>query len=334
MKANAVVFTARDIVSYEEVTCPEPGPGDVVVRLRHSWISNGTEGSFLRGERIAGDTAYRPGDPSPFPLVAGYQKVGVLEHVGREVSGLEEGQMVFSTMSYVNDMFSDMGGHVSPAVTPAAQVWSLPQHIDPIAFSGLVLTQVGYNCGARPSLSIEDTAVVIGDGMVGLWAAQTLAWRGAKVVLAGRHQDRMMRFSEGYGRERVDVTQTDLPTYVAKHHPSGVQALVDTVGSVSAIKQLLPAMVRFGHIVSAGFYGTEDLLALQSYRDAELSIDLVSGWTRPRMDTTLELVAQGHIETLPLVTHRFPVSEATDAWRHIREKRDGALGVILDWEAI
>ena len=79
MQAKAVVFPGPNQVEVREVTCPDPGPGDVVVRVPHSWISNGTEGSFLRGERIAGDTAYREGDPWPFPIVAGYQKIGVVE---------------------------------------------------------------------------------------------------------------------------------------------------------------------------------------------------------------------------------------------------------------
>jgi threonine dehydrogenase-like Zn-dependent dehydrogenase len=77
MQAQAVVFPAPDTVEFRAVQVPDPGPGDVVVRVTHSWISNGTEGSFLRGERIAGDTPHRPGDPHPFPIVAGYQKIGV-----------------------------------------------------------------------------------------------------------------------------------------------------------------------------------------------------------------------------------------------------------------
>ena len=91
MKANAVVFTARNEVVYQEGDCPDPGADDIVVELTHSWISNGTEGSFLRGERIAGDTPYQDGDPDPFPIVAGYQKVGTVMSVGPEVDGFEVG---------------------------------------------------------------------------------------------------------------------------------------------------------------------------------------------------------------------------------------------------
>ncbi len=180
MQANAVVFTAPNTVAYQPVTCPEPGPRDAVVRLTHSWISNGTEGSFLRGERIAGDTPYRPGDPWPFPIIAGYQKIGVVEWVGAAINDLQVGEPLFAALGKVDGLFSTWGGQLSPSVCPREQIWKLPAGVEPLAFAGLVLTQVGYNCGARAPLAIGDGAVVIGDGMVGQWAAQTLAWRGGQ----------------------------------------------------------------------------------------------------------------------------------------------------------
>jgi len=95
VNAKAVVFTEPNTVAFQDVTCPDPGPGDAVVRVTRSWISNGTEGSFLRGERVQGDTAFRPGDPSPFPIVAGYQKIGVVEWVGSDINDLALGEVVF-----------------------------------------------------------------------------------------------------------------------------------------------------------------------------------------------------------------------------------------------
>ncbi|MBT5830988.1 MAG: hypothetical protein HOH77_12445, partial [Candidatus Latescibacteria bacterium] len=86
-----------------------------------------------------------------------------------------------------------------------------------------------------------------------------------------------------------------------------------------------------GHLVSAGFYGTKDALPLQPPRYKELSIDLVSGWWPDRMANTLDLIAQGHLDTLSLITHHFPVSQAADAWALIESKSEPVLGVILDW---
>jgi len=331
MQAKAVVFTAPSVVEYQTVTCPEPGPRDVVVRVTHSWISNGTEGSFLRGERIAGDTPYRPGDPWPFPIIAGYQKIGVAEWVGSEVTDIQVGETVFAALGKVEGMFSPWGGQVSPSVSPREQIWKLPPGVDPLAYSGLVLTQVGYNCGSRAPIAIGEGAIVIGDGMVGQWAAQTLAWRGANVLLVGRHADRLQRFPTGPSRHGVNMSETDWVATAQQLFPQGAQIAVDTVGSTQAIEQVMPLLRRYGHIISAGFYGVNDNIALQPLRNRELSVDLVSGWSKERMDATLQLIAAGYLQTLPLITHHFPVTQAADAWQLIRNKGESVLGVILDW---
>jgi 2-desacetyl-2-hydroxyethyl bacteriochlorophyllide A dehydrogenase len=330
-RAHAVVFVAPGTVEYREVHCPEPDPGDVVVRVTHSWISNGTEGSYLRGERIAGDTPYRPGDPWPFPIVPGYQKTGVVEWVGAEVTDIAVGETVFAAMGKVEGMFAPHGGHVSPSVSPRSHVWKLPQGIDPLAFSGLVLTQVGYNCGVRVPVRVGGGAIVLGDGMVGQWAAQTLAWRGARVVMLGHHPDRLRRLAPGPMRHTVNTTEPGWMEAAQGLLPAGAQVVVDTVGSIEALEALLPLLNRYGHVISAGFYGTDDRLALQPLRYGERSVDLVSGWQMERMNATRELIAAGYLETLPLITHHFAANRAADAWKLIREKSEPVLGVILDW---
>ena len=267
MQAKAVVFTRANQVEVCDVQCPEPGPDDVVLRLTHSWISNGTEGSFLRGERIAGDTPRYAGDPDPFPIVAGYQKIGVVEWVGAAVHDLSVGETVFAATSKVNGMFSPRAGHLSPAVTPRDQIWKLPAAIDPLAFAGLVLTQVGYNCGTRAALGLGQGALVFGDGLVGQWAAQTLAWLGGDVVLVGHHPDRLARFPQTPYTHRINQHETDWRSAVAQLLPQGVQVAVDSVGSIALIEELLTTVQRGGHIVSAGFYGTADQLALQPLRN-------------------------------------------------------------------
>src|SRR3954468_15965174 len=105
MRAHAAVAVAPWKVEYREVETPEPGPQDVVVQLLHSWISNGTEGSFVRGERIAGDTPRSDSDPLPFPHVPGYQKVGIVSAAGAAVTRCVPGDTVFATVSKVSGMY-------------------------------------------------------------------------------------------------------------------------------------------------------------------------------------------------------------------------------------
>ncbi|MDQ3815274.1 MAG: zinc-binding dehydrogenase [Armatimonadota bacterium] len=332
MQAQAVVATEPNRMAFQTIEQPEPAAADVVVRLRHSWISNGTEGSFVRGERIAGDTPRAASDPLPFPHVPGYQKVGVVEWVGAEVPGLQCGDAVFATVSRVAGMFYPYGGHVSPAITHHSQIWKLPHHVNPVAASGLVLTQVGYNVGSRPPVQPGDAVVVIGDGLVGHWAAQTFQHRGARVLLVGRHDERLSRFTTKSGDRLVHAQREDALIAAREWAPQGVQAVADTAGSIASIEALYPVLRRGGHIVSAGFYGPHGAIDIQRMRNLELALHAPAGWTTERMDATLELLASGVLQTEHLITHRFAAAEASDAFELILSRREPFLGVVLDWD--
>ncbi len=327
----AIVATGIGRVAFEAISVPEPGPDDVTVRVTHSWISNGTEGSFVRGERIGGDTARNEGDPLPFPHVPGYQKVGIVEGIGANVTHVAAGDMVFATVSQVEGMFTPYGGHVSPAVTHKSQVWKLPQDVDPTSASGLVLTQVGFNVGQCPKLREGDAAVVIGDGMVGHWAAQTLQHRGARVLMLGKHTERLELFAARSQDRLVNVREEDAVEAVRDWAGRSVQVVADTVGSLSTVESLFPLMRRFSEFVSAGFYGHAGKLDIQRMRDYEMTLRAPSGWTSERIASTLELLRQGVLTTLPLITHRFPVALADKAFDLILSRREPVLGVILDW---
>ncbi|NBC18700.1 MAG: zinc-binding dehydrogenase [Bacteroidetes bacterium] len=260
--------------------------------------------------------------------MAGYQKIGVVERTGAGVDDLAVGETVFATIGMVEGMHHDYAGHVSPSVGPRSEVFKLPPNADPLAFAGLVLAQVGYNSGTRPPVAPGDAAVVVGDGLVGHWTAQTLQQRGAEVMLVGRHDDRLAHFTGG---RTINARTQEWEEIVHDAYPDGVHVGVDTVGSLAVMQQLQAVARRFGHLVSAGFYGTDDRLALQPPRYKELSIHLVSGWTRTRLEATLRAVADGRLQTLPLITHHFPVEQAAEAWQLIETKREPVLGVILEW---
>ncbi|MBI5091712.1 MAG: zinc-binding alcohol dehydrogenase [Candidatus Hydrogenedentes bacterium] len=332
MKARAVYFPDRLRVEFGDVTVPEPGPSDVVVQTKYSFISNGTEGSFLRGERINGETAYRPGDVWPFPIAPGYQSTGIVESVGSAVTDIHPGQWVFAALGRVEGMYEPWGGHISPKVTDRSQIWAVPESVSPVAVSGLVLAQVGYNSGTRPEVKAGDTALIIGDGLVGHWTAQTLHQRGANVILAGRHADRLALFRDSPGRRCVNAATEDLAAAVRRLAPEGVHILVDTVGSIATIRELFPLLTHNSHIVSTGFHGADCLMDIQLLRFKECTLHSPSGWEKRRMDETLDWIAAGHLEVESLITHRFPVEKAAEAWELILDKSEPSLGVLLTWD--
>lgn len=336
LKGMAVVFTNPMQVSYEQVELPEPQDDDVVIDVMLSWISNGTESSFLRGERTGGDIPYREGNRWPFPIVAGYQKVGIIRQVGATVRRhrpeLQPGDRVFCTVSRVLGMYSESGGHVNPAITRYDQVWKLPLDVDLEDYAGLVLTQVGYNCGMCAPVSTGATAVVIGDGLVGQWTAQTLVHRGAQVAALGRRDDRLRQLPEPVtGISTQNINKSDMMDAIEHTFPQGINIVVDTVGDLDAFWELYPNMKRHGAFVSAGFYGERGHIDIQRLRLKELSLHAPSGWTRDRMDATLYGIHEGWLQTSNLITHRFPVARADEAWQVILDRSSSSLGVLLEW---
>jgi 2-desacetyl-2-hydroxyethyl bacteriochlorophyllide A dehydrogenase len=334
MKTKAVIFTGQNQVEFGDVETPDPGPNDVVVRTTHSWISNGTEGSFLRKERYDGVTPWQQFMPEPYPMVAGYQKVGIVEWIGADVKGFRPGQSVFATITKVKQMHLGFGGHMAAGPCDANEVFALPEGLDPVAYSGLVLTQVGYNSGTRPAVQPGTRAMVVGDGMVGQWAAQTLQNRGAKVLLCGRRPNRLALFEAREGDLALNGHDADWFARALEWAGGAFEIVVDTVGNEVNFDlnlKLIAHLAHDSHWVTTGHEGFKAWMDLKQFIYHETTVHTPCGWTRQRLEATLGLIAAGKLKTLPLITDHLPAAEAREAWRRISENKQ-TLGVILDWE--
>ena len=73
------------------------------------------------------------------------------------------------------------------------------------------------------------------------------------------------------------------------------------------------------------------MLDIQKLRYAELTLHSPSGMQMDRLTNTLSLIASGHLQTEPLITHRFPAEQAAEAWRLILDRKETVLGVVLTW---
>ena len=329
-RALAIVNVAPHRVELQEVGLPDPRPDEVVVLTRHSLISNGTERSVLAGERGYGRAEGSP-DAPPFPQVGGYQKVGVVEAVGREVRGLAEGEWVFATLGRTALREFPMAGHVGVSLTPQQEVLKLPAGLDPVAASGLVLTQVGYNHGSRPPVAPGTRAIVVGDGLVGLWSAETLRARGAQVLLVGRHDERLRLFAAGGGRT-VNARREDADQTAAEFAPGGAPVVVDTLTTTEALHESLRFLAHDGHLVAGGYYiQGHHLIDYQQLTAREATLYTPGGWTRARLERTLEWVAEGKLGVLDKITHRWPVAQAVAAYELLVGKREPFLGMVIDW---
>ena len=325
-QTEAAVFVDVGEAAFERVDVCDPGPGQVQVRTRLSTISAGTEGWILHDRFTWAPTCY--------PCVPGYQRVGTVEALGPGVSGWSVGERVMATRSdWTGGLGARSGAHAGLGNTLDSELFALPAGVGDVDASGLVVAQVGYNAASRARFEPGDPVVVYGDGMIGQCAAQAARARGARVILVGHRAERL-ELAAAHSADAV-VNGHDSEVVEAVRRAAGsehVTAVLDSVQAEEAQRQYTPLLKRAeGQIVYCGFTpGTvwADMALLQQ---RELTAHFVSGWTRPRMEATMGLMARGRLSLTPLISHLVPAPRAPEMYRMIAARAEPFLGITLDW---
>ena len=308
---------------------PALGDTDVLVEVEASALSPGTERWCLSGRMVV------PGQPPlAFPHVPGYQAAGTVVEAGSSVRSLHPGQRVFSRNCRQPGGWSGSwwGGHVGHHVADETAVIALPESVGTDAASGLLLAQVGYNGAMKPPLSPGDAALVIGEGLVGQYAAQVLRRRGARVIVAGLSPFRLELARRHGADEVVDSSRVDLDSFVRERHPEGVQVVVETASSAATVRLGAELLAYGGHLVLNGYYPPpESAIDWHWLRSKELTVHCPNSRTRERLEKTLELILKGELEVEGLTTHEFPVERAPEAYARLLEPAGDCLGMIIRW---
>ena len=198
------------------------------------------------------------------------------------------------------------------------------------------MTQVGYNSGSRPPVTNETRALVVGDGMVGQWAAQTLQFRGAKVGLVGGQDARLSLFQKREGDMTINGLADRQWFSKALDWAGGeFEVVVDTLGNrrnYDVNVQIIRNMKWGGHFVLTGDAGERSSMDLADFVRKEITIHCPCAWTAERLKTVIQLIHDGKLKTKHLITHHLKASDAALAWQKIFEEEATTLGVILEWE--
>lgn len=329
MESPAIVFVAVDRVELQPLPVPPPGPHEIQVRTTYSSISAGTEGWALHDQFTW--------SPTPFPCVPGYQRVGTITALGSEVQGWRVGDQVVATNGqWTTSPVPHWGAHIGWANTRANEIYAIPDGVDLLDASATVVAQVGYNAVSRLTLDHGAWIAVYGDGLIGQCAAQVARARGAHVLLVGHRAERLALAAEWSADAVIDPRSESLTVTVQRLTGTPyVSAIVDTVQTVTAQTEYLPILeYARGQIVYAGFTPGTVWADMAKLQQQELTTYFVQGWTRPRMDATLALMAHGALRIRPLLTHIVPADHGPAMYTLIQQKTTSFLGITLDWEQI
>jgi 2-desacetyl-2-hydroxyethyl bacteriochlorophyllide A dehydrogenase len=330
LEARALWFTAPRTAELRPERVPPPGPGEVRIKTIASAISHGTEMLVYRGEVPADlplDLPTLAGDFS-FPIKYGYATVGRVLDAGAE--SFSAGDLVFVHHPH-QDAFA----------VPAELPVRLPDGLDPTPGLFLANLETALNVVHDAPLRLGETALVFGQGVVGLLVTQLLKLAGADRVLAVDPIEKRRELALEVGADEAfepgeDLRERTLDATAGR----GADLAVEVSSSGAALQGAIDAVATEGTVVVASWYGTKPValslgghfhrgrVRLRSSQVGRMNPELGARWDRARRtEAALGLLPRLRLEEL--VSHRVPFEEARGAYRLVDEHPEETVQVVL-----
>ncbi len=309
MHAQAVILDRPERLGLADLALDAPGPTDAVVAVAWSGISTGTERLLWSGRM--------PDFPGMgYPLVPGYESVGIVVEAGSE-SGRLVGETVFvpgaRCFGPVRGLF---GGAASHLVSAGSRLRPIPESLGE---RGILLALAATARHALEGSRAEGRQLVVGHGVLGRLLARLLRASGLDPVVWERDPARR----DGADDYAVIDPSQDETSYARIIDASGDAGLLDTL-----IARLQPG----GEVVLAGFYEAPLAFAFPPAFLREARIRVAAQWQPGDLDAVAALAGAGTLSLDGLVTHRRPAGEAAQAYPVAFGDPD-CLKMVLDWRA-
>jgi threonine dehydrogenase-like Zn-dependent dehydrogenase len=317
---------------------PEPGPGEVLVRVGAAGIC-GSDVEVLEGRRPPAYVRY--------PIIPGHEWAGTVEAVGPGVESVEPGAAVVAegfrscgdcarcregrtnlcAADYAETGFTHAGAFAEFVCVPAQLVHRLPAGTD-LAAAAVLEPAACVACGLldadlRPGLSVA----VVGAGTLGLLAVALLRLTSpARLALVGTRPDRLALARELGAGETCDLRLEDPLETLGSEFDLVFEAASRPEGAATAAALAR----RGGTVVLEGISGAgrptidPDLIVLNHLR-----VQGAFGASRAAWRWVVDLFSSGQLDPGPLVTHRFSLPAFEIAFDVLRSRDTGALKVEL-----
>jgi len=326
-QARGLWFTGVRQAELRPAEIRQPSPEDVVVRCVASLISAGTEMLIYRGETTPDEFLPPTSEGTfPFPVKYGYQCVGRVEQAGQE-SGYRVGQRVFARHPH-QDVFTI---RADPTL-----LTRLPDQVDDEAATFINLTRVALTALLDAPVRVGETAVIFGQGIVGIMCARLARLTAARVIVVDRIPARR-EIALRYGADAAVTPEAVRDVVNELSHGRGADVSIEASGAPAALQSAIEVTGPDGQIVVLSYYGTRQVqlrLAPEFHFRRHRIISSQAGsqlrwdWAR-RTQATVELLS--HMRVADMVSARIPFSDAPHGYQLLDQHPEQTLGVILQY---
>ncbi len=332
---RAVFFDGVRSVAVRAVGVPAPGPGDVLVEVAACGVCGSDLHQYL-------------GRWPQNPCAIGHEIGGVVSECGAEVGTVEPGEAVcvepflycgrcrycqvgryFHCYEMGFLSLTAHGGMSTRLCVPEYCLYRLPDGVpaelgalcEPLAV-GIHGLRLGALCG-------EQTVLVLGGGTIGLLTAAAARWLGADRVYLTAKYDHQAEAARRLGVEEVLPTDSEaLQQRLAEIAPEGPELVVETVGSrAGTLADGLAAARKMGTVVLLGG-NTEPMQGLDLAPVIMKELAIVGAGCYGRLghhsdfELAVRMLGEQTDRLASLVTHRFPLEQAQQAFEVALEKAE------------
>ena len=320
------------------------GPGDAIVRVTLASIC--TSDLHIKHGSV----------PRAVPGVTiGHELVGVVEAVGSGVTKVKPGERVtVNVETYCGECFFCRRGWVNNCTDPDGG-WALGCRIDgglaeyvrvPHADTGLAvipegvtdeqalftgdILATGYWAAKISEIGPGDTVLIIGGGPTGYCTLEcVLLKKPARVIVCDRHPERL-ELVRAHHPEVLTTGPEGLREYTLAHTEHGGADRVIECGGSDESFQLAWQCARPNAIVTVvALYDRAQSLPLPDMYGKNLTFK-TGGVDGCDCGEILRLIAAGKIDTTPLITHRYPLSNIERAFEVFEHRRGGVIKTAVD----
>lgn len=337
--ARALWLAAPRAAEFRREVVPPPGPGELRVRAIASALSQGTELLVYRGQAppdlpldlptLAGSFA--------FPIKYGYAVVGRVVDIGAGVAGFAPGDAVFVHHPHQSAFVVP----AQPAVGPAPL--RLPEGLDP--FLGLFTAnlETAINVLLDTPLRLGETALVFGQGVVGLLIAQLLRRAGLGHVIAVDPLPARRELSRRLGADEAVAPDEVADTIRQLTGGRGADVAIEASGVGAALQAAIEGVAVEGTVVVVSWYGTKPVplalgghfhrgrVRLRSSQVGRLDPALAPRWDAARR-LALAVALLPELRLAGMISHRLPFEEAPAAYRLVDERPGETVQVVLTYD--
>jgi len=330
---KSVVFTGPKTAQYKDAPTKPMEPDSVLVRMEYSVISGGTERANIMA---------MPNTPCNFPLYPGYCGVGIVSQIGPQVTNVTVGDRVVVYH----------GRHAQYCVVPERHVTKITQPApDSLEAAFTVIASMGLGGVRKLELELGESAMVMGLGLLGIFAVQFLRLSGACPLIAAdlnpARRELALRLGADYA---FDPTDPDFVEKVKRvTDGKGVRATVEVTGVAAALQQALACASYMGRISLLGCTRVSDC-AVDYYRQVHCpGVKLIGAHNsvRPKVESyphhwthqddckaILDLLAAGRITAKPVLSRVVSPRDCTEIYNQLCDDPQFPMGTVFDWRDV